>query len=84
MRRLKRSISQLGQAKGETAQRLKEVLEFESEANWQAAKQNLRRSSIVESSSTYAGASSDNCGFIVRCRFRCLVANFRTVKRERV
>jgi uncharacterized protein (DUF58 family) len=39
MRRLKRSISQLAQAKTETAQKLKEVLELESEANLQAAKQ---------------------------------------------
>jgi uncharacterized protein (DUF58 family) len=47
MQLLKRSISQLGYAEGQTAQRLKEFLELESEANWQDAKQNLGAQALL-------------------------------------
>jgi uncharacterized protein (DUF58 family) len=48
MRRLKRSISQLEQAKTETAQKLKEVLELESEAYQQAAKQHPASQALMK------------------------------------
>jgi len=48
LRRLKRSISQLAQAKTETAQKLKEVLELESEANRQAAKQHPASQALMK------------------------------------
>jgi hypothetical protein len=47
MRRIKRSINQLGQMKSETAGRLKEILELESDANLKAAKQNIGSQTLL-------------------------------------
>lgn len=49
MRRLKRSISQLETTKNEAAQKLKEILEFESEASQQAAKKHPATLALMKS-----------------------------------
>jgi len=49
MRRLKRSIGQLEITKNETVQRLKEILEFESEASQQAAKKHPATLALMKS-----------------------------------
>jgi len=48
MRRLKRSISQLETIKNDSAQKLIEILEFESEANLQAAKTHPAMSALMK------------------------------------